>query len=431
MKKSVTQLVLLLVTISSLTLLGVMQIAWIFKTARMQEAQFNHTVDMAMNRIIESLSGQKQLCSEVSRCLMACDSGSCCLAMKNMEEWTGIKTVIENDLKYYGINLDFEFDIVDLNKATSVQTSKATYLSETLEKILEQSGYRLLIRFPEKRDFLLAQIGYIFVLSIFLLLIITLSIIMIYRLYKREKKFSESVVEFINTMAHELKTPLTNISLAVNMISRNNKISGDEKLNSYLNIISTERSLLKEKIDRLLSSSITENGQAINYCIYNAAEMTRETVKNFIFRANEKEGIIRISTEGNDFSIKGDPGQFQIMVGNIIDNSLKYCFGKPEIKILLKSENDLLTLEFEDNGPGIPEKYHKKVFEKYFRLPAGNIHKAEGFGLGLYQARQIVRQMNGTITLAGGRENGLKIIITLPINKTDEHHGEKDKDTTC
>lgn len=425
MKKSRTQLVLLLVTVSSLFLLGVMQIAWIFKTARMQEAQFNHTVDMAMNRIIESLSMQQQLCSEVSKCLMACDSGSCCMAMKNMEEWAGIKDLIENDLKYYGIDLDFEFDIVDLNKATSIKPTKATYMSETLEKILEQSGYRLLIRFPEKRDFLIAQIGYIFVLSIFLLLIISLSIIMIYRLYKREKKFSEGVVDFINTMAHELKTPLTNISLAVNMISKNNKITGDEKLFSYLNILSTERSNLKEKIDRLLSSSFTENGNANYSSVFNAADLTVETVKNFIFRAHEKGGDIIVTSEGSDFTIKGDPGQFQIMLGNILDNSLKYCTGKPEINIMLKPEDGKLILEITDNGPGIPQEYHTKVFEKYFRLPAGEIQKAEGFGLGLYQSRQIARQMKGNITLSAGRVTGLKITITLPIYKNDENRGDK------
>lgn len=425
MKKSRTQLILLLITISSLFLLGVMQIAWIFKTARMQEAQFNHTIDMAMNRIIESLSTRKQLCTEVSKCLMACDSGSCCLVMKNMEEWAGIKEVIENDLKFYGINLDFEFDIVDLNRVSSIKPVKATYLSETLEKILEQSGYRLLIRFPEKRDFLLAQIGYIFVLSIFLLLITTLSIIMIYRLYKREKKFSEGVVDFINTMAHELKTPLTNISLAVNMISKNNKIAGDEKLFSYLNIISTERSNLKEKIDHLLSSSITETGEAVNPCIFNAADLTSETVKDFTFRAHEKGGNIIITSEGSDFTIKGDPGQFQIMLGNILDNSLKYCTGKPEINIMLKSAEGKLILEIADNGPGIPEEYHNKVFEKYFRLPAGVIQKAEGFGLGLYQSRQIVRQMKGNITISAGKETGLKIIISLPIYKNDEKPGDK------
>lgn len=429
MNKSRSQLILLIVTVTSLFLLGAVQIAWIFRSARMQEAQFNHTVDMAMNRIIESLSSQKQLCSEVSRCLMACDSGSCCIAMKNMEEWAGIKNLIQNDLKYYGINLDFEFDIIHLDKAPSLKTVKATYLSETLEKILEQSGYRLLLRFPDKRDFLLAQIGYIFVLSIFLLVIITLSIIMIYRLYKRERKFSEGVVEFINTMAHELRTPLTNISLAVNMISKNNIISGDEKLSSYLNIISTERSKLKEKIDRLLSSSVAESFQVSNTSLFDAAGLTRETVKNFTFMANEKGGEIKTTTEGSYFITRGDPSQFQIMLGNIIDNSLKYCTGKPEIHILLRSAESKLIMEIEDNGPGIPEEFHKKVFDKYFRLPAGKMLKAEGFGLGLYQARQIALQMKGSITLQRGSKNGLKIIITLPVIKPDEQPGEENKDT--
>jgi len=420
MKKSKAQLIIVLVMLSSLALLAALQISWIIKTARMQEAQFNHTVNTAMNRIIVSLSQKEHLCSEVNRCLKECSPGSCCLAMKNMEEWANIKTVIENDLRLSGINLDFEFDIVDKNTATALKTSRSTYLSETLERILEQSGYRLLIRFPEKKDFLMAQIGYVFVLSIILLLIIALSFIMILRLYKREKQFSSAVVDFINNMAHELKTPLTNISLAVNMISASSKIKSDDKLSSYAGIISSERSKLKEKIDRLLSASFAENGNTENQIVFNALDAIRETAGSFSFPAGEKNGEIKLNSEGSDFRIKGDPARFRIMLGNILDNSLKYSGNAPEVNINLKKSKGNLIIDISDNGPGIPEKYYKKVFEKFFRVPSGNVHKTEGFGLGLYQARQIALQMNGDISISRNTVNGLTVSITIPLAGEDE-----------
>ncbi|NSW93861.1 MAG: HAMP domain-containing histidine kinase [Bacteroidales bacterium] len=417
MKKSHTQLFLLLITLSSLILLASLQIAWIFKTARMQEAQFNHTVDMAMNRIIESLSRQDQLCREVSKCLMKCDSGSCCLVMKDMEQWKDIKKVIENDLQYFGINLDFEFDIVDITSNSAVQNVKGTYLSNTLEKILEQSGYRLLIRFPGKREFLVAQIGYIFVLSIFLLLIISLSILMIYKLYRREKQFSEGVVDFINNMAHELKTPVTNISLAVNMMSKNRKISDDKKLSSYCSIVTAEKSKLSERIDKLLASSFTESGIELKEMVFNPFPVIEETINNYIFQAREKGGNIKLVSEGKEFSLKGDPEQFSIAVGNIIDNSLKYCSNQPEILIHIKSSGDHLIIEISDNGPGIPQEYQKKIFDKYFRIPSGDLQKKEGFGLGLYHSQQIIKKMKGKITVNSMKGNGLKVTIELPLLK--------------
>jgi len=420
MKRTKFQLILLLITLSSLVLLAGIQVAWLIKAARMQEAQFNHTVDMAMNRIIESLSNEKHICSEVSRCLMSDKSGSCFMMMKNREEWANIKTVIQNDLKYFGINLDFEFDIVDINAGTSFKQGKGTYLSDNLEKILEQSGYKLLIRFPEKRDFLVAQIGKVFIISIILLIIISLSFIMIYRFYRREKQFSASIADFINNMTHEFKTPLTNISLAINMISKSDKIAGDPKLAFYSDVIRTEHSKLRERTDSLLRSSFRENGILMKSIIFDAKAAVEETVQSFILRASEKGGSVSLKCEGENFLIKGDPDQFRIVIGNIIDNSLKYCTVEPRVLVNLKSDGRQAIIETEDNGPGIPPQYHRQVFDKYFRVPSGDIHKTDGFGLGLYHARQITGLMGGRIRIGSRKEDGLKVILEFPLVKDND-----------
>jgi two-component system phosphate regulon sensor histidine kinase PhoR len=257
MKKSKFQLSLLILTLSCLVSLVGIQIISIFKAARMQEAQFNYSVNMAMNRIIDNLARDKAICREVSNCLRGDASGSCYLMMKNREEWANMGTMIKNDLKYYGINLDFEFDIAEIKSDSSKKPNSGVYFSNDLENALQQSGYELRIKFPEKRDFILAQIGYVFIFSIALLFLVTLSFILIFNYYKKEKRLTENIVDFINNLTHEFKTPLTNIALANSMIAKTDQIERDEKLTFYSQVIKTENDKLKQRVEELLKNRST------------------------------------------------------------------------------------------------------------------------------------------------------------------------------
>jgi two-component system phosphate regulon sensor histidine kinase PhoR len=258
MKKSRVQLILLVLTFGALSALVAIQVSWILKAARMQEAQFNHSVEMAMNRIVENLSRNEAICSEVNNCLRQGRHESCMLVMKTREEWENMKSLIRQDLNFYGIGLDFEFDIIGADQAAQITRTKNTYLSNGLEEMLEKSGYKLSLRFPEKRDFILAQMGDIFIFSMLLLFLISISLIIIYTYYRRERLLSESIVDFVNNVTHEFKTPLTNISLANSMLSKNEKVENDEKLSFYTNVIKTEQGKLKEKVEKWLKPALPE-----------------------------------------------------------------------------------------------------------------------------------------------------------------------------
>ena len=174
MKRSRAQLMILLLALGALIALTAIQFSWILKAARMQEAQFNHSVEMAMMRIVETLSGNEAICSEVNNCLKHGGNESCMLVMKTREEWESMKSLIRKDLNFYGIGLDFEFDIVSSDLPANIPRPKNTYFSNGLEEMLEKSGYRLSLRFPEKRDFIIAQMGDIFIFSLLLLFLVTI-----------------------------------------------------------------------------------------------------------------------------------------------------------------------------------------------------------------------------------------------------------------
>jgi len=386
----------------------------------MQEAQFSHSVEMAMQRIVENLSRNEAICSEVNNCLRHGGNESCMLVMKTREEWEGMKSLIRKDLDFYGIGLDFEFDIVGADIASNIPRAKNIYFSNGLEELLEKSGYRLSLRFPEKRDFIVAQMSDMFIFSLILLFLVTISFIIIYNFYRRERLLSESIVDFVNNVTHEFKTPLTNISLANSMLSKNEKVENDEKLSFYSSVIRTEQIKLNEKVEKLLKTDfalIDKSQTSEEIDVSTAAEDIAET---FRVQVEQKGGRISIEKAGRRFTVTGNTDLLFIALGNLVDNAVKYSGQPPEILVRLGSKDNRLVIVIEDNGPGIAREFRDKVFEKYFRVPAGNTHNVDGFGLGLYQVRGIIAGMKGSIRISNRKEGGLAVTIDLPLAPGNE-----------
>jgi two-component system phosphate regulon sensor histidine kinase PhoR len=262
--------------------------------------------------------------------------------------------------------------------------------------------------------------GNIFIFSLLLLFLVSVSFIIIYGFYRREKLLSESIVDFVNNVTHEFKTPLTNISLANSMLSKNEKVENDEKLAFYSSGIKTEQVKLNEKVERLLKTDFagTDKFQASEEI--NAEAVAENIADTFRVQLEQKGGLITIGKRGSRFNVTGNIDLFHIALGNLVDNAVKYSGQSPEISIRLTSSEHRLLIEVEDNGPGISKEYREKVFEKYFRVPAGNTHSVDGFGLGLYQVKGIISEMKGNIRINNRKEGGLSVIIELPLAEEND-----------
>jgi two-component system phosphate regulon sensor histidine kinase PhoR len=418
MKKSKLQLALLIVTLACLVSLIGIQITWILKAAKMQEAQFSHSVNMAMNRIVDNLALNKAMCQEVANCMREGSEGSCYVMMKNREEWTDIGSIIKKDLKYYGITLDFEFDIVSSDRNKNINPVKSVYFSEDLVNALQETGYELSIKFPEKRDFIFAQVGYIFIFSIVLLALVTLSFIMIYGFFKKERKLTGNIVDFVNNMTHEFKTPLTNISLANSMISKSETVEHNKKLSFYSQIIKTEHDKLKQRVEELLKNSFSESGTPFYNESIDVCSVVENVIETYSVQMKDKGGNFSFWKEGENFIIKGNIDQFYIALGNIIDNAIRYSRSEPEIKIFLTSKNRSVRLMISDNGIGIAREHLSHIFEKYYRVPTGNVHDNNGFGLGLYHVKNIVSKMGGKIKVASSKGKGSRFSLDFQASES-------------
>jgi two-component system phosphate regulon sensor histidine kinase PhoR len=123
---------------------------------------------------------------------------------------------------------------------------------------------------------------------------------------------------------------------------------------------------------------------------------------------------VSFTKEGSDFSMEGSEAHLTNVIYNLLDNALKYSPEQPTLNINLESRNENLILSIQDNGLGIPSEYKKKIFEKFFRVPTGDIHTIKGYGLGLSYVASVVKQHQGTIDVISEGGKGSRFILNLP-----------------
>lgn len=402
------QLFLLITTIICLISLVGIQINWVLKEARLQEAQFNRSVGMALKRIENNLEKYKN-CAQPNKCK------SCKLYTATLKQAANVDSIIKSDLNYYGIDLDFDYGIVDLRHDQVINT-KGTYITQNLADKIEQSGFELKINFPKKRDFIFAQIGTIFITSIILVILVTVSFLLIYRYFRREKLLSAQIRDFINNMTHEFKTPLTNIGFANSMLSKHELIENDPKLFSYTGIIRDEQKRLKERVDLLLKTSQSDSIQPTSLEIVDLSKVVEDVVESFQAQIDETKGTVHIHKSGENYTLKSNIDQLHIAIGNLIDNALKYCNNTPRIEINLKAKPENIIVEIADNGVGISNDHLQKIFDKFYRIPQGDLHNIKGFGLGLFHVKSIIEKLGGRITASSTEGKGSLFSIDLKRN---------------
>jgi len=387
-----------------IALVGI-QVNWILKEAKLQEAQFSRSVGMALNRIENNLEKYKN-CTKQKRC------SSCRLLTVTLKQAANIDSIIKSDLNFYGINLDFNYDIIDL-AIDKEKITRGCYITTNLAHKIEQKGYELKINFPKKRDFILAQVGTIFITSIILVVLVTVSFLLIYRFYRKEKQLTDHVRDFINNMTHEFNTPLTNIGFANSMITKHRLIENDAKLMSYSGIIRDEHQRLKERVELLLKTSQSDAILPTSLETVDLAKVVEDVVESFQPQIDEKKGSVSILKSGDDFTLRSNIDQLHIAIGNLIDNALKYCDKPPRIDIHIKSKPNNLIVEIVDNGVGISAEHLQNIFEKFYRIPQGDTHNVKGFGLGLFHVKTIVERLGGRISVSSAKGKGSTFIIEI------------------
>jgi two-component system phosphate regulon sensor histidine kinase PhoR len=230
----------------------------------------------------------------------------------------------------------------------------------------------------------------------------------------KQQKLSEIQKNFINNLTHEFKTPIASIDLAAKVLSSPTIIEQPERLREYVKIISQQNKRLSNQVEKLLQMATIEktklqlNLESIELNLFIAA-----SIQEFRNSQNGNNYTIDFESCVDEAFIKADKLHFSNLIFNILDNAFKYCIVTPFVIVRLKEFRNTYILEFEDNGIGIPKNYRKLIFNRFYRIPTGNVHDVKGFGLGLDYVSKIVERHNWQIKIIENSRKGSTFIVEI------------------
>jgi two-component system, OmpR family, phosphate regulon sensor histidine kinase PhoR len=309
-------------------------------------------------------------------------------------------------------NINVPFSITRYNKDISNDKESERAFNEVTIGFSHPVTYRLDL--GNTSFYLTKRIIASIILSIFIVGFITVTFSLLYRNLLRQRRLAEIKNEFISNITHELKTPIATVSVAIEALRTFNASMDAEKSKEYLDISANELQRLSMLVDKVLKLSMFEKKEIeLKYEPLNMQDLVAEVTSSMRLQFEKHNAVVNVNAEG-DTTLEGDRLHIVSIIFNLLDNALKYTNGSPKINIGIKGAQNKVSLCVSDNGIGIPAEYKDKIFDKFFRVPTGNLHNAKGYGLGLSYVAHVVNKHHGNIRVETGAEGGSKFIITLP-----------------
>ena len=275
--------------------------------------------------------------------------------------------------------------------------------------------HRYAVVLSDFRPLLIKAITPQILFSLFLTLLTTAAFVIMYRSIRTQQRLMELKNDFISNITHELKTPVTTVGVAIEALKNFKGLNNPELTTEYLDIAQNELNRLNILTDKILKTAIFENrGVEFNPEPVDMEKLVEQVLSSMKLVFEKQGAHVHVEKEGQDFQLMGGPVHLTSVIYNLLDNALKYSPIDPKIIIKLKSESNKIILTIKDHGIGIAPEYRKRVFEKFFRVPTGDVHNIKGYGLGLSYVESVVNSHKGTIEVESEPGKGSNFIITLP-----------------
>lgn len=407
----------IIITLGFVAIIGILiaQLLWVRQAYNLEDRKFNQKVSIALQEVAEKLSGGKTSFTENPVQIIANDYYV--VNTNNEFHPVVLEHYLRTEFNRFQVNTDYVYALYNCHSDKMIY---GKYMSKNQEspsdKVINFPKHKNLIyyfsiRFPDKTTYLISSLRFWYLLTFALIIILLVYVYSIYTIIQ-QKKFSELQRDFINNMTHEFKTPLSSILLASESLSKQDIVKESPKLQTYTSIIINQSYKLNNHIEKILniakndSSGLSLKPQKIILLPF--IQEIADTIKQ------KNEDITILIEIENSFSIIADEFHFTNIIYNILDNSIKYCETKPQILISAYKDSKGLYLKFKDNGMGIPAKNIPHIFEKFYRVNTKKSEGINGFGLGLFYVKKIVRQHNWKISVENNKDRGITTTIFFP-----------------
>jgi signal transduction histidine kinase len=304
----------------------------------------------------------------------------------------------------------------DIAKLDTAKPSKKDFITSNV-LVGYTTPYSYQAKFDNVFSFIIQKMGWQISGSLLLLSFVIATFISLYRNLLAQRRLAEMKNEFISNITHELKTPIATVNVAIEALRSFGGITNPEKTKTYLDISASELQRLSLLVDKVLKLSMFENKEVeLNKETFDLKILVGDVMNTMKLQFEKQEALVVFETEGDNFYITADKLHITSVIYNLLDNALKYSNQHASIKVFLKQHNQQVEFSVTDNGIGIPSAYIEKVFDKFFRVPTGNIHNTKGYGLGLSYVAHIVSKHKGTIDVKSEVNKGSVFTVYLPTN---------------
>ncbi len=426
MTNKIVRRVIVLGAISMLSLLAV-QTWWVLRTWDLQEREFNRKVTQALMDAADDLAQATPFELPAQDLIDRVYSNYYVVNVDNDFNPNTLEFYLQKSFENQGLHEDFQYGVFDCSSKQMVTGKTIKYSKNSSFGAVQlrqdealpphwksELNYYFGVRFPDKNANILSNMWIVIVFTA--LMLITLSFF-IYSMFVilRQKQLSELQRDFINNMTHEFKTPISTINISTDVFLNNEKIKEDARLNRYSHIIKEQVLRLNTQVEKVLQLAKIERDKIeLNLEELDLDDLVKGVSPSIEMKVNEAKGTLHLDLNAANALVNADRLHLTNIIHNLVDNGVKYSKGAPDIRVGLRNEGDSVVLSVQDKGIGISKEHQKHIFDKFYRVPTGNVHNVKGFGLGLFYVKTICKEHRWKLNLHSEPGKGTTIEIRMP-----------------
>lgn len=420
MKTSTLRIVVILAAIC-IAGITTTQVYWVRKAFDLKQADFDRQVNTALLSVAQQFFKINNAPIPAINPVIQISTNYYAVMLNSDINPGMLEFLLKTEFDKRNIKADFEYGIYDCSQECMVYGKAIWTGNPRLDQdfatmpSLVNASYYFGVRFPDRGAELLNQMGIWTFSSLVLVLVIIFFAYALFVIF-RQRKLSEIQKDFINNMTHEFKTPLSTISLSAEVLRNQAYHPQSERVLNYTNIIEQETVRMRQHLERMLQvARLDKTEWQLKKELVNMHQLIQETVESMQPILQEKMASVLFTFESQRYEVLGDRHHLSNIIFNVLDNALKYTNQQPEVTITTSNQGTMFFVQVKDNGIGISTEHQKKIFQKFYRVPTGNVHTVKGFGLGLSYVRQVMEAHGGSISLKSELDKGSTFTLKFPL----------------
>lgn len=424
MKNSLIFRVILLGAIAISGIIG-MQAYWVINTWDINEEDFSKKASLALYRTACGLADLNGGDLPPRNIVNQRTSNSYVVNIDSEIDEDHLEYFLQKEFERLALYVDFEYAVYDCTTNEMMYGNYCSFNPGKQPDLAELGDlpkddkftYYFSVKFPNRSGYLLGKMQLSIFLSAILLIVLLFFAYSMY-IMLRQKRLSELQKDFINNMTHEFKTPISTIKISADVFLNAPEVQGNHRLTRYANIVREQNKRLNSQVEKVLQLARIEQGNfELKMERFSVPEALSAIVNSTAVQVEKQGGTLESDIQLSEAHIEADRLHFTNILHNLMDNAIKYCRERPEIKLSAYSSDREMVIQIEDKGVGIPKEHLSRVFSKFYRVPTGNVHKVKGFGLGLYYVKNICDAQGWQLNIESAPGVGTKVCLHIPILK--------------